>query len=391
MSQIPKSSASADLHTVPFTRVTLTGKEMPYIEATLKSLHFQGDGPMAKQCEIILEKLTGAPRVLLTSSGTDALEMATLLAGIGPGDEVIMPSFTFPSTANAVVLRYATPVFVDIRSDTLNLDETKIAAAITPKTRAILPVHYAGFGCNMTSVMDIARAHKLLVIEDAAHGPGAYWQGKHLGTFGSLGMLSFHQTKNVVAGEGGALLINDPELIDRAEILREKGTNRRRFLRGEVDKYTWVDVGSSYLPAELSAAMLLAQLEHIGPLNAARVKAFDRYVKAFTPLAKRECFAMPHVPTESIGNGHKFFLITKSSEERSQLRDFLRSKKIQAVSHFEPLHSAPAAAKYARTSGNLDMTEELAAKVLRLPLYADLPEADQDRVITAVADFYATR
>lgn len=388
MSHGPTSSELDHLSTVPFTKVTLTGKEMPYIEATLKALHFQGDGPMAKQCETILEEITGASRVLLTSSGTDALEMAALLADIAPGDEVIMPSFTFPSTANAVVLRHATPVFVDIRRDTLNLDETKIAEAITPKTRAILPVHYAGFGCDMTGIMEIAQAHKLLVIEDAAHGPGAYWKGKHLGTFGSLGMLSFHQTKNVVAGEGGALLINDPKLIERAEILREKGTNRRRFLRCEVDKYTWVDVGSSFLPAELSAAMLLAQLEHLEPLNTARVKVFERYMQEFAPLAKRECFVMPHVPPESSGNGHKFFLITRSGGERSKLRDFLRSKKIQAVSHFEPLHSAPAALKYARTSGDLEVTDMLAARILRLPLYADLSASDQERVITAVCDFY---
>ncbi len=373
---------------IPFTKVTLTGKESKYIERTLNDLYLQGDGPFAKRCEKALEEITGAPKALLTSSGTDALEMATLLAGVEPGDEVIMPSFTFVSTANAVVLRNATPVFVDIRPDTLNLDESKVAAAITSKTRAIMPVHYAGFGCDMSGIMSIANAHKLKVIEDAAHGAGAYLDGKHLGTFGQLGMLSFHQTKNIVAGEGGALLINDPSMIERAEILREKGTNRRRFLRGEVDKYTWVDVGSSYLPGELTAAVLMAQLEEIKQLNSARIKIFDRYQRAFAELEAKERVTLPHVPVNSTGNGHKFFLITRSNDERSTLRDVLKSKNIQAVSHYEPLHNAPAAAKFARSHGTMNFTEDLAGRILRLPLYADLSECDQDRVITAVLEFY---
>lgn len=373
---------------IPFTKVTLTGNELSYVEAALKDLHLQGDGPIAKRCEQFLEKMTGTAKALLTSSGTDALEMAALLADIGPGDEVIMPSFTFVSTANAVVLRHATPVFVDIDPTTLNLDAKKIAAAITPKTKSIMPVHYAGFGCNMEGIMKVAKDHRLTVIEDAAHGAGAYWNGQHLGTIGSLGMLSFHQTKNVVAGEGGALLVNDPRLIERAEILREKGTNRRRFLRGEVDKYTWVDVGSSFLPGELTAAVLLAQLEGLEKLNRARVDVFDRYQRAFAPLAAKECFALPVVPKEATGNGHKFFLITRSNQERTALRDFLKTKNIQAVSHYEPLHTAPAAEKFARSNGQLPNTESLAARILRLPLYADLSQGDQDRVVSSVFDFY---
>lgn len=373
---------------IPFTRVTIAGKESAYLNEVLESRHIQGDGPMTKHCEELLEKITGSGRALLTTSGTDALELATLLADIGPGDEVIMPSFTFVSTANAVVLRGATPVFVDIRPDTLNIDEKLIEDAVTSKTKAIMPVHYAGISCDMDVISEISARRKIIVIEDAAHAAGAYWKGKHLGSIGALGMLSFHQTKNISAGEGGALLINDPKLMEMAEIQREKGTNRRKFLRGEIDKYTWVNVGSSFLPGELTAAVLRAQLEEIKSLNDRRIHIFDRYMKEFASLAKSGKIGLPSIPEGARPNGHKFYIMLNSAEQRPILRDYLAERGIQAVSHYEPLHLAPAARQFARTHGNLIHTTSCAARILRLPLYSELDSKDQDRVIEAVFEFF---
>ncbi|MCX6124557.1 MAG: dTDP-4-amino-4,6-dideoxygalactose transaminase [Proteobacteria bacterium] len=381
-----KQASNLDL--IPFTKIALSGKEGPYLQETLKSGHWQGDGPMTKICESQLENLTKSHRVLLTSSGTDALELSALLIGIQPGDEVIMPSFTFVSSANAVVLRGGIPVFVDIRSDTLNLDERLIESAVTPKTRAIMPVHYAGFACDMDVIMGIARQHSLKVIEDAAHGAGAYWRGRHVGSIGDLGMLSFHQTKNIASGEGGALLINGLDLVEKAEIQREKGTNRRKFLRGEIDKYTWVDVGSSFLPSDLTAAVLRAQLEEMPRFNLQRMKAYRKYAEGFRGLANRECLALPVEPKDTVGNGHKFFVITKTPEERNKLRQYLWERGIQAVSHYEPLHQAPAGVRYGRQHGDLSVTESSAARILRLPLFADISETQQDRVIEAVSSYY---
>ena len=382
-----KQASNLDL--IPFTKIALSGKEGQYLQETLNSGHLQGDGPMTKICETELEKLTKSHRVLLTSSGTDALELSVLLIGIQPGDEVIMPSFTFVSSANAVVLRGGVPVFVDIRSDTLNLDERLIEAAITPKTRAIMPVHYAGFACDMEAIMGIAKKYRLKVIEDAAHGAGAYWRGQHIGSIGDLGMLSFHQTKNIASGEGGALLINSLDLVEKAEIQREKGTNRRKFLRGEIDKYTWVDVGSSFLPSDLTAAVLRAQLEEMPRFNRQRIKTYKRYIEGLMGLANRERFALPIEPKDTIGNGHKFFLMTRTPEERTNLRKYLGDRGIQAVSHYEPLHLAPAGIRYGRQHGDLGVTESSAARILRLPLFADISEKQQDRVIEAVTSFYA--
>lgn len=353
------------------------------------SAHLSGDGPFTKRCHAWLERTLGCPRALLTHSCTAALEMAALLCDIGPGDEVIVPSFTFVSTANAFVLRGARPVFVDIRPDTLNMDERKIDEAVTPKTRAIVPMHYAGGPCAMDEIMDTARRHGLWVVEDAAQALLSTYKNRFLGTLGHLGCLSFHETKNIISGEGGALLVNDPALVEKAEIIREKGTNRTRFFAGEVDHYTWVEVGSSFLPSEMVGAFLSAQLEQAEKIIAARRRIFDHYYRSLRGLEEEGCIRLPSVDQESVCNGHLFYVVTRTAEERARLIAHLDRRRILAVIHYVPLHSSPAGRKYGRTSGTLEVTEDLSRRLLRLPLYYEMSETEVDRVVAALKEFYA--
>lgn len=372
---------------IAFSRAVALGREMSYLAQAIASGRLAGGGAFTRRCEEWLEAQLQAPRVLLTHSCTGALEMAALLAGVGPGDEVIMPSFTFTSTANAFALRGAVPVFVDIRPDTLNLDERQVEAAITPRTRAIVPVHYAGLPCAMTEIMAIAERHDLLVIEDAAQAHGVRHGNRALGTIGHLGCLSFHETKNLVAGEGGALLVNDARFVERAEILREKGTDRSRFIRGEVDKYTWQDIGSSFVPGELSAAFLLAQLEQAEAVTARRRALFDLYARLLAPLAEAKLATLPpFAGTEA--NGHIFWMLLRSEAERAAMMDHLRGRGVQSVFHYVPLHSAPAGLRIARSQGDLPVTEDIAARLLRLPLHAALTDEEARRVADAVLDFH---
>ncbi len=369
---------------IPFARLNTTGDELTYLKQAIESGQICGDGAFTKRCQTWLNTHLGSCKVLLTNSCTAALEMSAILADIQPGDEVIMPSYTFVSTANAVVLRGGVPVFVDIRPDTLNLDETQIEAAITSKTKAIMPVHYAGVGCNMNPILEIAKRHNLLVIEDAAQASFADYEGKPLGSFGNMAAFSFHATKNIVSGEGGALVVNDPELVERAEIIWEKGTNRSGFLRGEIDKYTWVDVGSSFLPSELTAAFLYAQLEQGEFITQQRLMLWGRYHWAFSQLEFEGVVKRPQVPTGCNHNAHIYYLMLDSLATRSHVLKHLKSKGVQATFHYVPLHSAPAGRKFARTSGNLQVTEDISDRILRLPLSASLSLEEIDRVISGV-------
>ncbi|CUJ03701.1 UDP-4-amino-4-deoxy-L-arabinose--oxoglutarate aminotransferase [Achromobacter xylosoxidans] len=369
---------------VPFNAVHLTNRELEHIAAAIRSGKLAGDGPYTHKCQEWLQQVTGARRALLTHSCTAALEMAALLSNVAPGDEVIMPSFTFVSTANAFALRGATPVFVDIRPDTLNLDERLLESAITPKTKVIVPVHYAGVACDMTAIMGIARDHRLLVVEDAAQGADAYWQGQPLGTIGDMGALSFHATKNVIAGEGGALLTNDPALAQRAEILREKGTDRSQFLRGEVDRYTWQDVGSSFLPSELIAAFLWSQLEDSRAITAARLAVWNRYHEAFQGAERQGKLTRPTVPEGAQANGHIYYLLLDSAEKRETLRQRLLEAGVGATTHYVSLHDSPAGARIGRCAGTLPVTERVSETLLRLPMFAGLDIQAQDRVIDVV-------
>jgi dTDP-4-amino-4,6-dideoxygalactose transaminase len=361
----------------------MVGKELWYIAQAHQAGQLAGDGPFTKKCHAWLEQRTSARKALLTHSCTAALDMAAILAGVGPGDEVIMPSFTFVSTANAFVLRGATPVFVDIRPDTLNLDESRIEAAMTSRTRAIVPVHYAGVGCEMDTVAEIALHHRVLVIEDAAQGLMARYKGHALGSFGQLAALSFHETKNIVSGEGGALLINDLELVERAEIVREKGTNRSQFFRGAVDKYTWVDIGSSFLPGELIAAFLWAQFEEAARITTQRVILWERYHEAFAALEAQDRVRRPIVPPDCENNAHMYYLLLPSLATRTRFIATLRERGIQSVFHYVPLHSAPAGQKFGRVSGTMHNTDSISDRLVRLPLWPDLGK-DQARVIDAV-------
>lgn len=352
----------------------MTGKELFYIaEAHFKGM-LAGDGTFTKKCHAWIEKEAGAKKALLTHSCTAALEMAAILADIQPGDEVIMPSYTFVSTANAFVLRGGVPVFVDIRPDTLNIDESKIEAAITPKTKAIVPVHYAGVGCEMDTIMDIAKKHNLIVIEDAAQGVLSTYKGKTLGTIGHMGCYSFHETKNVVSGEGGALLINDARFEERAEIIREKGTNRSQFFRGQVDKYTWMDVGSSYLPGEVIAAFLWAQLEEASTITSDRLNSWDRYHHGLEELQSQGFLRRPFIPAHCEHNAHMYYVILNSIEQRSELIERMKHDGINSVFHYVPLHDSPAGKKYARTHGEMINTNQLSERLLRLPMWTGLGE-----------------
>jgi len=360
--------------TIPFNKPYMTGRELWYIAQAHANGHMAGDGWFTKQCQAWLESTTGARKALLTHSCTAALEIAAILAEIRPGDEVILPSYTFVSTANAFVLRGATPVFVDIRPETLNIDETKIEAAITEKTRAIVPVHYAGVACEMDVIMAIAERHKLLVIEDAAQGIQSSYRGRRLGSIGHMGTLSFHETKNIISGEGGALLINDPELIERGEIIREKGTNRSQFFRGQVDKYTWVDIGSSYLPGEIIAAFLWAQMEEADKITNKRVAIWDRYHEAFEDLENDGFVRRPIVPDGCTNNAHMYYLLLPDLELRTAFISQLKAEGIHSVFHYVPLHSAPVGRSCARIVGEMTNTDSLANRLVRLPLWLGLED-----------------
>jgi dTDP-4-amino-4,6-dideoxygalactose transaminase len=365
---------------IPFNQPFLTGRELEYIAEAHANHHLSGDGPFTRRCSAWLERTVGCPKALLTHSCTAALDMAAILADIGPGDEVIMPSFTFVSTANAFVLRGGVPVFVDVREDTLNIDESKIEAAITPKTRAIVVVHYAGVACEMDEIQAIASRHGLLVIEDAAQAVLASYKGRPLGGLGALGALSFHETKNILCGEGGALLVNDPALAERAEVIREKGTNRSRFSRGEVDKYTWVDIGSSFLPGEVVAAFLWAQMEMAEAITRRRKQIWARYQEAFAGLEASGHARRPVVPANTVSNAHNYCLLLPDLETRDRLIRGLREDGIHAVFHYVPLHDSPAGRKFGRASGSMEITRSVAERLVRLPLWLGL-EAHQDEVI----------
>lgn len=351
-----------------------TGKELVYVNDAMQIGRLAGDGDYTKRCHEWLERHTGCYKALLTHSCTAALEMAAILADIQPGDEVIMPSYTFVSSANAFVLRGGVPVFVDIREDTLNLDEQKIEAAITPHTKAIVPVHYAGVACEMDTIMDIAKRHDLLVIEDAAQAIMSTYKGRQLGAIGHLGCFSFHETKNIISGEGGALLINDPKLAERAEIIREKGTNRSKFFRGQVDKYTWVDIGSSYLPGEIIAAFLWAQMEEAENITQRRLAIWDNYHREFEYLESADKIRRPVIPTECMHNAHMYYILLPELDVRIKLIKYLESQSINAVFHYVPLHSSPAGKSFTKTAGELPVTIDLADRLLRLPLWCGLEE-----------------
>ena len=365
-----------------------TGDELKYIADAITSEKICGDGKYTLECEKILEKKFNSPKVYLTTSGTTALEMACMLIDIQNGDEVIMPSFTFSSTATSVVLFGGVPVFVDIHKDTMNIDETKIEAAITPKTKAIMVVHYAGVGCNMEVIMDIAKRHNLRVIEDAAQVVNALYHGKYLGTFGDVGCYSFHETKNYSMGEGGAVSVNNPELIERAAIVREKGTNRTQFINGQVDKYTWVDKGSSYLPSDMLAAYLYPQLLIMDKMRDDRVNSFNYYYEKLWPLKDKGYINLPTIPDNCIHNGHMFYIKCKDLKEREALQVYLRKHEIGSAFHYIPLHSCKAGLKYGRFVGeDLNTTKE-SERLLRLPMYYQLKKEDIDMVVKTIEAFY---
>jgi dTDP-4-amino-4,6-dideoxygalactose transaminase len=371
---------SSSRSTIPFNRPFVGADERTSIEAALGNGHLSGDGPFSKSVHAHLETTLPCPRALLTHSCTAALEMAAILSEVGPGDEVILPSYTFVSTANAFVLRGATPVFVDIRPDTLNLDESQIEAAITPETKAIVPVHYAGVGCEMETINAIADAHQLIVIEDAAQGVGATYRGRALGTWGDLGTLSFHETKNVISGEGGALLVNRPDWVERAEVIREKGTNRSRFFRGEVDKYTWVDVGSSYLPSDLIAAVLLPQLRAVEEITQRRLALWNRYHEAFAEMEARARIRRPQIPEGSAHNAHLYSLLLQDLADRTRFMEWMKADGIHCPFHYVPLHSSPMGRQVGRVATDMTVTDDIADRLVRLPLWVGL-EPLQDRVI----------
>ena len=368
-----------------------TGNEMKYIEQAIASHKICGDGSFTKKCNAWLEQRFGAKKVLLTTSGSTALDMAALLCGLEPGDEVILPSFTFSSTANSFVLAGAKLVFVDIRPDTMNIDETLIERAITDKTKVICVMHYAGVACEMDTIMDIARRHDLKVVEDAAQGVMSSYKGKALGTIGDFGCYSFHETKNYSMGEGGALVINNPAYNERAEILREKGTNRAKFFRGQVDKYTWVDFGDSYLQSDLNAAYLWAQLEVADEINETRLASWNRYYEAFKPLADKGILELPTVPAGCVHNAHMFYLKCKDLETRQAYIQFMKENDILCVFHYVPLHSAPAGLKFGRFAGEDEHTTPDSDRLVRLPMYYNLAEEDIQKVIDKTLEFFEQR
>lgn len=365
---------------LPFNRPYMTGREFEFIREAHANGKLSGDGPFTARCHSWLEQHLGTGRALLAPSCSSALEMAALISGVGPGDEVIMPSYTFTSTANAFVLRGAVPVFVDIRPDTMNLDETLIERAITARTKAIVPVHYAGVSCDMGRILDVAARHGLMVIEDAAQGFASTWQGRALGSIGALGCLSFHETKNLTCGEGGALLVNEPALVQRAEVVREKGTNRSAFFRGDVDKYTWCEAGTSGLPGELAAAFLWAQLLAAEEITARRLKIWRQYHDALADAERQGWLRRPQVPEGCLHNAHMYYVLLPSLEARTRVIGRLRDEGVQAVFHYVPLHASPAGRRLGRVSGSMRHTESLSQRLLRLPLWIGV---DADRVLGA--------
>ena len=373
---------------INFNVPPFTGKEPEYIMEAVKAQKICGDGQFTKKCNAWLEEKTGTKKALLTTSCTHATELAALLAGVKTGDEVIMPSYTFVSTADAFVLRGAVPVFVDIRPDTMNIDEKKIEAAITDKTVGIVPVHYAGVACEMDTIMEIAKRHNLWVIEDAAQGIMSTYKGKALGTLGEFGCFSFHETKNYSMGEGGAILIRDEKHIEDAEILREKGTNRSKFFRGQIDKYTWVNQGSSYLPSDMNAAYLWAQLEMAEEINNARLCVWEQYKRELTPLAEAGKIELPTIPEHCVHNAHMFYIKTKDLIERTRLIDYLKENGILSVFHYIPLHSAPAGIKFGRFHGEDEYTTKESERLLRLPLYYGLKAEEVSYICEKVREFY---
>ncbi|HHE46918.1 MAG TPA: dTDP-4-amino-4,6-dideoxygalactose transaminase [Bacteroidetes bacterium] len=384
-SDIPDTPAN-----IPFNRPFIVGKELFYISQAVLGGHLAGDGQFSRKCQEWMEQRFGAGKVLLTTSCTSAMDMCAILADVKPGDEVIMPSYTFVSTANAFVLRGARIRFVDIRPDTLNIDENLIEGAVNERTRVIMPMHYAGVGCEMDRILEVARRHNLLVIEDAAQGVNATYKDRYLGTIGDLGAYSFHETKNFISGEGGAIIINDERFIERAEVIREKGTDRSRFFRGEIDKYTWIDIGSSYLPSEIVAAFLFAQLEEADAITRKRWTIHDFYHERFTPLQDRGLVRLPSPPPECRHNAHMYYLILPDAESRSGLIRHLKAKNIHAVFHYIPLHTSPMGRQMGYTEGNLPITEDLSARLLRLPCYYELTREDQERVVREVYSFLDT-
>ena len=376
---------------IPFNIPPYVGHEMEYLQKACEVNHkICGDGPFTKQCKSWVEEKTGTAGCLMTTSGTSALEMAAHLSHIQPGEEVIMPSYTFCSTADAFVLKGAVPVFVDIRPDTMNLDETLLEDAITDKTRAIAAVHYAGVSCEMDTILEIAKRHHLTVVEDAAQGVMSSYKGRALGTIGDFGCYSFHETKNYSMGEGGAILIRDPEKISEAEILREKGTNRSQFFRGQIDKYTWVDYGSSFLPSELNAAYLMAQLDQADEINNARLARWEQYYRLLSPLAAEGRIELPVIPEGCVHNAHMFYIKTGDLEERQALIQALREQGILAVFHYIPLHSSPAGKKFGRFHGEDRYTTRESERLLRLPMYYSLTEENVNDVVSVIEEFYRT-
>ena len=373
---------------IPFNIPPYIGTELSYVQQAIDAHKICGDGEFTKKCNKWLLDRFGGEGALLTTSGTTALEMATLLCGLKEGDEVILPSFTFSSTANAVVLTGATPVFVDIRPDTMNLDETKIEAAITDRTKAIMPVHYAGVACEMDTIMDIAKRHGLKVIEDAAQGVMSYYKGRALGTIGDFGCYSFHETKNYSMGEGGALILTHKEDVEPAEILREKGTNRARFFRGQIDKYTWVEYGSSYLPSDMNVAYLWAQLLEADRINEDRLATWNAYAEAFRPLAQEGKIELPTVPADCVHNAHMFYVKLRDLAQRTAFIRYLRDREISSVFHYIPLHSSPAGLKFGRFCGEDVYTTRESDRLARLPLYYGMKPEDRERVIDTVLSFF---
>jgi dTDP-4-amino-4,6-dideoxygalactose transaminase len=373
---------------IPFNIPPYLGREDNYIKQAISNRKICGDGEFTKKCNQKLEEITGSPKVLMTTSGTSALEMAAILCDIRPGDEVIMPSYTFVSTANAFVLRGAKIVFVDIRPDTMNIDETLIEDAITDKTKAIVPVHYAGVGCEMDTICEIAKRYNLFVVEDAAQGVMGFYKGRALGSIGDFGCYSFHETKNYSMGEGGAVLVNRVDCIERAEIVREKGTNRSRFIRGQVDKYTWVDVGSSYLQSELNCAYLYGQIENPAIINEDRLKSWNLYYEMLKPLADKGLIELPHIPDECTHNAHMFYIKVSDLSERTKMIAHLKENGIGAVFHYIPLHSAPAGQQFGRFHGEDRYTTKESERLLRLPMYYGLKQEVVYTVVNCIRKFY---
>ncbi len=359
---------------IPFNRPYMTGRELIHIQEAHENGHLSGDGPFTKRCHEWMEKQTGAARALLTHSCTAALEMAALLLDLQPGDEIIMPSFTFVSTANAFALRGAVPIFVDVRADTLNIDERLVENAVTLKTKAICVVHYAGVACEMDAILEIAARHGLKVVEDAAQGIMSSYRGRPLGTIGDLGALSFHETKNIISGEGGALLCRDEVLAERAEIIREKGTNRSRFFRGQVDKYTWVDLGSSYLPGEITAAFLAAQMDAAQDITTRRLTIWNRYHDAFSAAEAKGLVRRPVVPSHCVHNAHMYYLLLPSLQLRMRFIQAMKERGVQTVFHYIPLHTAPAGSRYGKVSGELAVTDDISDRLVRMPLWIGVEE-----------------